>query len=180
MMGGSGTGVTTLGLSVATRLKCACLDTEDFYWLPTTPPYREKRPVEDRIILIREKLESVQSSGCVLSGSLDGWGDPLIPLFDAVVFLAAPVHVRIERLRWREKERFGTEALAPGGAIHDQHEAFMEWAAAYDAGTMPGRSLPRHEQWLKRLPCPVRRLDGTKTIDELVQSVCRFLNGETA
>jgi len=178
--GASGAGVTTLGLALAQQLGRVHLDTDDFYWLPTAPPYREKRPVEDRIARIKERLEDVHPAVCILSGSLESWGDPLIPFFDAVVFLTVPVQVRLERLRRREKQRFGAEALALGGPMHEQHEAFIAWAAAYEAGTMPGRSLPRHEQWLKQLLCPVLRLDGTKTIDELVRSVCRFLNGETA
>ena len=39
--GASGFGVSTLGGALAARLGCAHLDTDDFYWLPTDPPYRE-------------------------------------------------------------------------------------------------------------------------------------------
>lgn len=176
--GGSGTGVTTLGLATAAQLGYAHLDTDDFYWLPSIPPYREQRPVEDRIALIEEQFQRIPLPGCVLSGSLAGWGDPLTPFFAAVIFLRVPVEIRLERLRLREQQRFGAEALAPGGSMHEQHEAFIEWAATYDAGTMPGRSLPRHEAWLLKLPCPVLQLDGMKPVGELVQSLCRFVTQE--
>jgi hypothetical protein len=54
----------------------------------------------------------------VLSGSLDGWGDPLIPLFDLMVFVVVPTEVRLQRLRERETRRFGAAAVATGGWRH--------------------------------------------------------------
>jgi len=47
--GASGSGTTTLGRALAERLGWMHLDTDDFYWLPTDPPYREKRPAETRL-----------------------------------------------------------------------------------------------------------------------------------
>jgi len=37
----------------------------------------------------------------VLSGSLCGWGDPLIPEFELIVFLVVPTAVRLQRVRAR-------------------------------------------------------------------------------
>src|SRR4029453_16093638 len=47
----------------------------------------------------------------VLSGSLCGWGDVAIPLFELVVFLQIPHDIRMERLRQREHQRFGARIL---------------------------------------------------------------------
>jgi hypothetical protein len=104
----------------------------------------------------------------VLSGSLDGWGDPLVPRFDLVVFLLVPTEVRLERIRARSRRRYGDATLEPGGRLHEDYLAFLEWAAAYDAGSQGGRSRPRHEAWLARLPCPVVRLEGVLAIDDMV------------
>jgi hypothetical protein len=102
-------------------------------------------------------------AGWVLSGSLDGWGDPLIPLFDRVIFVSAPTEVRLARLAERERRRLGP-AVEPGGALHEHHQDFLDYAAAYDSGQftgpMTGRYRARHEVWLARLPCPLLRLDG--------------------
>ena len=51
----------------------------------------------------------------VLSGSLTGWGDPLIPTFDLVVFLYVTPETRLARLLERERRRFGAD-IEPGGA----------------------------------------------------------------
>src|SRR5690349_12246018 len=151
------------------------LDTDDFYWAPTDPPYRLKYAVEHRVGRLREAIRAAGPRGCVLSGSLDGWGDALIPTFDLVVFLRVPTPIRLVRLRQRELQRHGAKALAPGGAMHDRHRCFMRWAAAYEDETMPGRSLLRHETWLLDLSCPVIRLDGTLPVPELADAVCHAL-----
>jgi hypothetical protein len=80
--------------------------------------------------------------------------------------------MRLERLRRRERARFGA-MLLPGGAMHDNHREFIEWAAHYEDGTLPGRSRPRHERWLAGVETPVLRLDGTLPTPELVEAVLR-------
>jgi adenylate kinase family enzyme len=160
--GASGCGVSTLGVALAERLGCAHLDTDNFYWAPTTPPFQASRPIPERLRLLEEAFAAA-ADGWVLSGSLDGWGDPLIPLFDRVIFLSAPSEVRLARLAARERRRLGA-AVDPGGALHPQHLDFLTYAAAYDSGVftsaMTGRYRARHEAWLEALPCPVLRLDG--------------------
>lgn len=167
--GASGSGTTTLGKALAARLGIPHFDTDDFYWLPTDPPYQKARPADDRQRLMAEALFG--SEAWVVSGSLMLWGDRFIPLFDAVIFLYCPTEVRINRLRRRETAEFGEEAVRPGGAMHDNVKSFLEWAAAYDEGTREGRSLPMHNAWLARLPCPVLRLDGTRAVDGLVADI---------
>ncbi len=94
----------------------------------------------------------------VLSGSIIGWGDALIPGFDLVVFLYVPAEIRMARLRAREQERFGHE-IEPGGSMHEQHRAFLRWAAGYDTGTS-GRTLETDANWLAQLQCPVMPMKG--------------------
>lgn len=94
----------------------------------------------------------------VLSGSIVGWGDSLIPSFDLVVFLYVPAEVRLARLRVRERERFGRE-IEPGGSMHEQHRAFLRSAAGYDTGTS-GRTLETDANWLAQLNCPVMPMTG--------------------
>ncbi len=167
--GASGAGTTTLGTALADTFGCPHHDTDEFYWLPTDPPYREERDPAERLRLIERALRGAPA--WVLSGSIGKWGEPLTPLFDAVVFLIVPTAARVERLRARELRDFGWDALAPGGAMHDNHETFVEWAAHYDDGTREGRSRPKHEAWLGQLQCPVIRLDGERPLGALVADV---------
>jgi adenylate kinase family enzyme len=167
--GASGSGVTTLGRALADALALPHHDTDDYLWLPTTPPYRELRAVEDRLRLMDEMF--LPRADWVLSGGLDGWGDALIALFDLVVFVRVPNEMRIARLRAREARRFGADGVAPGGWRHAETEDFIEWASHYEDGTREGRSLARHEAWLASLRCPVLRLDGTRPLRELIEGV---------
>ena len=86
--GASGAGVTSLGRALADALSISHHDTDDYFWRPTNPPYLEIREVADRVRLMKEMF--LDRSDWVLSGSLDGWGDPIIPLLDSVVFLYVP------------------------------------------------------------------------------------------
>jgi adenylate kinase family enzyme len=168
--GASGAGVTSLGRALADALTISHHDTDDYFWRPTTPPYREMREVADRIRLMREVF--LDRSDWVLSGSLDGWGDPIIPFLDSVVFLYVPTAIRLNRLRARESRRFGPGAVAPGGSMHQQAEEFIAWASHYDDGTREGRNLARHQAWLAALPCRLLRLDGIRPLPDLVREVC--------
>src|SRR5262245_3203737 len=143
VVGASGSGTTSLAAAVAGRYGHRHLDTDDFYWRRTDPPFREPRPVEERLARLRDAIGG--GAPWALSGSLCGWGDPLIALFDLVVFLAVPTVVRLTRLRARELERYGPEAIAPGGAKRESHVAFLDWAGRYDDGPADMRSRALHE-----------------------------------
>lgn len=164
VLGASGSGTTSLASALAARHGHRHLDSDDFYWLPTEPPYRQARPREERLALLRPALAA--SASWVLSGSLCGWGDPLIAEFELVVFLIVPTEVRLARLRARECERYGHEALAAGGALHDAHVEFLDWAGRYDVGGLEMRSRALHEAWLRTLPGPVLRLEGDRSVAE--------------
>jgi hypothetical protein len=101
----------------------------------------------------------------VVSGSLCGWGDVAIPLFELVVLLSIPPEVRMARLHQREQARFGRRIL-PGGDMYEQSQAFLAWAASYDKGGVDIRSRRLHEQWLGTLPCPILCFEGEYTIEE--------------
>ncbi|HEX8240017.1 MAG TPA: AAA family ATPase [Allosphingosinicella sp.] len=166
--GASGCGVTTLGAALAERLEAVHIDTDDHFWVETDPPYQVKREVPER--LVRLAAEQSRTGRWVISGTLDAWAAPALSDAQLIVFLDVPTEVRLERLLRRERERFG-DSLLPGGAMHETHREFIEWAAHYDDGTLPGRSRPRHERWLAGLSKPVLRLDGTRPVGALVSAV---------
>lgn len=177
ILGAAGAGKTTLGRALAGRIGCAHADTDDAYWLPTDPPFREKRPVAERVARLRATLDA--HARCILTGSLSGWGDELVPLLDGVALLDTPVELRLQRLAARERERYGA-AIDLGGACHEAHAALMEWAAAYDAGTAPGRSRERDGAWIVATGLPRLCLDGRRTVAELVDEVQRWVGRDGA
>jgi adenylate kinase family enzyme len=171
IMGASGSGVTTLGRALADALALPHHDSDDYFWLPTTPPYRQQRERSERLRLMEDVF--LPRADWVLSGSLAGWGDLIIARFDFVVFLRTPREIRLTRLRAREATHFGADVVAQGGWRHDETEAFIEWASHYEDGGREGRTLEKHLAWLAALPCPVLRLDGSRPLPDLVAEVRR-------
>lgn len=167
LTGASCAGVTTLGRGLATHLSVPHLDVDDYFWMPTDPPFTTKRPPDDRVRLI---AAAMGSGGWVLSGSLDGWGDALADAATLIVFVVTPTPIRMQRLHTRERERFGAR-VEPGGDMHAIHVAFRDWASQYDVPDFARRSRARHEAWLERRQTPVVRVDGTKAVAELVGEV---------
>lgn len=164
IFGASGSGTSSLATLLAARHGHRHLDTDDFFWLPSDPPFRNVRPREQRLALLERAVGEVRS--WVLSGSLCGWGDPLIPEFELVVYLVVPTDVRLARLRAREVARYGHEAIAPGGPLHRAHLEFLDWAGRYDAGGLEMRSRALHDAWLSALPGATLRLEGDRRAAE--------------
>ena len=167
ILGASGSGTTTLAAALAAKHGHAHLDTDNFYWIPTDPPFLEKRPIEERLELLREAMQ--RSTSWVLSGSLAGWGDPLIPKFELVVFLIVPNEVRMQRLRAREIQRYQ----------HLANIEFLEWANKYDTAGFEMRSRKLHEAWLKNLQTPILRLEGKRPVDDLLAQIDLFSRCES-
>ena len=163
ILGASGSGTTTLGRALAARLQCPHFDADDYFWVPTDPPYTQQRERTERQQLLMEDITAHDS--WVVSGSLCGWGDVAIPLFELVVFLWVPHDVRMERLRKRELARCG-ERILPGGDMYEQSQEFLAWAASYDEGGLDMRSRRRHEAWFGMLPCPILCFEGEYSIEE--------------
>jgi adenylate kinase family enzyme len=168
VIGASGSGTTTLGRALATLWSVPHADADDYFWIPTAPPFMEKRPVQARLDLMQALF--LPRDAWVLSGSTVSWGDQLRPYLDAVVFLTLDQETRVERLRQREAARYG-DAIAPGGSRADAHRAFIDWACRYDDADFDGRSRVAHEEWLSTLSCPVLRLDGAARVEELTGAV---------
>ena len=167
IFGAAGCGSSTLGRALARQLECQIIDADDVYWLPTRPPYQTRRAAADRIRLLDDAIHSTNT--WVLSGSVVGWGDHLIPRFDIVVFLYLTSDVRLARLRERERERFGA-AIDPGGSMCDQHRAFLRWATGYDTG-LSGRTLETDANWLAQLGCPVVVMTGECPTNDQVRHI---------
>lgn len=171
--GASGSGTSTLGRALADALGLVLMDSDDYFWQPTNPPFTTKRPIDERLALMRADIAAADM-GVVISGSLTDWGDPLMPLFTCAIRLVTPTAVRMKRLRQREYARFGARILE-GGDMHGSHLVFLDWAAQYDTGDVSMRSRACHDAWEQGLSCPILRLDGTQPLDKLVAAVRRAI-----
>lgn len=172
ILGASGSGTTTLGIELAKELGYKHFDTDDFLWEETIPPYQQKRSIENRQKLLGEVLGSNEK--WILTGSMVGWGDALVQLFDLVIYLWLPQDIRIQRLRERERGRYGTE-IDQGGKMHKTHLDFIDWASEYDKGDETMRSRKYHDLWLSKISCEVMKLEGLYELDEKVDAVKALL-----
>jgi hypothetical protein len=139
-------------------------DADDYFWLPTDPPYTDKRPESDRVALMEQVF--LPRDSWVLSGSIMGWGDSVVHRCDAVVFLVLDATERMSRLENRSRTRWGS------GSVDERAlREFLAWARGYDDPSFDGRSRARHEDWLTTLTCPVLRLDSSLSREELRDQV---------
>lgn len=162
--GASGTGKTTLARALANHWSVPHAEADDYFWLPSDPPYVDKRPEEERLALMHALF--VPREAWVLSGSMIGWGDSIIEHCNAVIFLSLEPEERLRRLEVREISR------RTGGKFDEAAwEQFLDWARGYDDPLFPGRNRARHEAWLDNLDKPVLRLDSARPPEQLVDSV---------
>ena len=135
--GASGSGTSTLGAALAKELGIAHLEADDYYWLPTAPPFTTKRDRTERLASVLRDVRAKRSA--VLAGSIMDWGLELENAFDLIVFLYVDAAIRVERLRAREIEFLGKA-----------DPEFLEWAAQYDAGILGEEALRNIEHGLRQ------------------------------
>ena len=166
IVGLNGSGKTTLGRGLAERLGYYRMDVEDYYFPKSDVPYAVARTREEveRLMLadIKEHGDFVLSAVCADFAAIE-------PFYELIVYLEAPQNERMERIRQRSVDKFGSRVL-PGGDMYEQEEDFFTFAAK--------RTPDKIEKWIKTAACPVLRIDSRKPTEELVRCVICFLKGE--
>lgn len=170
--GASGAGTTTLGKAISETFRYQQMDTDDYFWLPTNPPFTTKREIKERISLMEKDIKEHEK--VVITGSLCGWGDVLIPFFDFVIRVITPSDIRMQRLKEREFNRFGNRIMEDGDMCVE-HQKFLTWASEYDRGDEQMRSNAMHDKWSLLLSCESVNIDGTRPIDENIEFLRKYL-----
>lgn len=166
--GASGSGSSTLGRLLANRLASQHFDTDDFFWRPTDPPFRDPRPVAERHALMEAIF--LPRRDWILTGAPMKWEGRLRDRVTGVAFLRLDPAMRMTRLRSRERLRYGPAADGPETA------EFLAWAESYDNPHFTGRSLASHLAWLETFSCPVVTLDAAEAPDRLADRVLSVLD----
>jgi adenylate kinase family enzyme len=161
--GASGSGTTTLGRALSRELEVAFFDVDDYFWVPTEPPYQQQRDSSTRLSLLVSDLAKASQS--VTAGSVINWGGDLEDSFSLIVFLTLRPDLRLARLNAREIGRFGRA-----------DSKFLQWAAQYDEGSVEVNSLKGDERWLTKRTCPVLRIEGDVSVAERVSRVAKALS----
>ncbi len=173
IFGASGSGVTTLGELLANKLGVKYIDSDDYFWIKTEPPFTQRREPHERNQLIIKDISEIES--WILGGSIIHWGDNLFPDFDLIIFLYLPNEIRIERLKRRELDRYG-DIIYTDPKRAKQFNDFIAWAIDYDYNTgLANRTLDAHNNWLKQTKNPVLKIIGNKTLDEKLNIILNEL-----
>ena len=172
IFGASGSGTTTLGKYISHRLGYFFMDTDDYFWILTNPPYSIKRDNSQRLVMMKKDIAKWKK--VVIAGSLVDWGDELAPLFTLAIRMETDTEVRIERLKKREKEHFG-KRIEPGGDMYEHHQEFIRWASAYDNGGLNMRSKAKHDEWQKLLLCKLIHLNGANSPEQNFNILSEYL-----
>ncbi|MDT5351450.1 MAG: hypothetical protein QOH91_4737 [Mycobacterium sp.] len=169
VIGASGTGKTTLARAIVGALGIPAFESDDYYHVPTDPPYRVQRTPEERCAMLERDL--ALHASWVLSGGAATWSPAPALDFTLRVFLYLPPEERLRRLIHRERESFG-DRIARGGDMEADHLAFLAWTRGYDDSTSEGtNTLAHHEALVARATCPVLRLSGAVTREEALSRV---------
>lgn len=176
IFGASGSGVTTTGQDLAKKLNLQYLDSDDYFWKKTDPPFVDRQNPKDRNNKIKSDLENLDN--WILGGSVFQWGDNVFPNFDLVVFLFIPQEIRIDRLIKREFERYGDTIITEPNR-KKQFENFIAWATDYDNCTgIANRNFKAHESWLQSISFPTLKIIGDFTIEQRVEHIIERMREE--
>jgi len=161
IFGASGSGCTTLGRELSQLLNFEHFDTDDYFFIPTDPPFTQERPLRERVDLLCSEIKS----DFILTGCIREWENALDSMLSMGVFVITPTAIRVERLEKREFNRNG-ERIKSGGDLYARHRKFIEYVSTYDTGGMETRSLAAQQAWANTQTCPVLRVDGARPVSE--------------
>lgn len=157
MCGLNGTGKSTLGKALAEKLRFHFIDNEDLYFPKTDPAYIYAAP-RTREEVEKLLLHEIKFHENFVFASVKGdYGERICHFFQYAILLDVPRDIRIERVKNRSFQKFGSRML-PGGDLHEQEERFFD--------LVKSRAENTAEEWVRSLNCPVIRIDGTKPIEE--------------
>lgn len=162
----NGSGKSTVGRALAASLDYHFIDNEDLFFERTelNDPYINPRSRAEAEALLQEEI---QTHGKFVFSAVKGdYGEAVIPLYDLVVVIEAPKHIRMARIRQRSFLKFG-DRMRPGGDLYESEEAFFRFAEARDEDYVV--------RWTQSLSCPVIHIDGTQSVDESIAEIIKII-----
>lgn len=166
VVGANGSGKTTLGGYLADLLGYQHMDIEDYYFKKSVIPYADPRTREEVKELLLADMKKYDRF--VLSAVNGDFGNEINALYGCVVYIKAPLEIRLERVKQRAVDKFGSRVLK-GGDMYEQEQDFFEFVSV--------RTMDKTDEWLQRMECPVIYVDGTEPIAHNAIKIERFIAG---
>ncbi|MDN4523889.1 AAA family ATPase [Fictibacillus fluitans] len=171
IIGGSGTGKSTLAKYISEKEKIKWIDTDQYLWKDDT--FTENNPIEKRIEMYQTDIETFSSYA--VSGSIDLWYPNGFGDRELLVFLSLDETIRLKRLRDRERQRKNQNKPWWKDENGEFTNDFLEWCKTYytaknksDAGT-----FAQHSYLMKISKSPVLKLDSSQPVEELYDEIIK-------
>ncbi|WP_277586604.1 AAA family ATPase [Psychrobacillus antarcticus] len=175
IIGGSGTGKSTLAKFISEKENIMWIDTDSYLWKDES--FTENYPIEKRREMYENDMEL--KSDYVVSGSIFSWYPNGFDDRDLLVFLFLDEKIRMERLRKREVRRDN-----PKKAWCDEDgnmtNEFIEWCKTYLKAkdkTMIGTYAAQSYE-MELCKSPILKLDGSRSVEELYSTIRAALKGK--
>ena len=150
VFGANGVGKTTLGRELARILSFRHMDIEEYYFEKAEIPYTKLRTREECERLMLADVRKYRKF--VISTVVGNLGDTIPQFYELAVHISVPYDLRMERVKRRSFEQYGSRILE-GGDMYEKEQKFFDFVAS--------RTLTQIDEWAKTLACPVIRVDGT-------------------
>ena len=165
----NGAGKSTVGAALAKELDFYFIDIEKLYFPKTGAPYIYAAP-RTRQEVQQLLYDEIRAHENFVFASVKGdHGEAFRSFFRYAVLIHAPKDVRMQRVKNRSFQKFGSRMM-PGGDLWEQEEKFFDLVRSRDESTV--------EEWVQSLRCPVIRVDGTRSVKENVKFVTEQIRNE--
>ncbi len=165
----NGSGKSTLGKALAKALELHFIDNEDMFFPKTDPDhiYASPRPKSEVERLLMSEVTAHENF--VFAAVHGDYGKDIIALYDLAILVEVPRDIRMQRVRDRSFQKFGSRMLSSGD-LYEQEEQFFQLVSS--------RPEDMTEKWLQTLQCPIIKVDGTKPVEENINIIQRHLHKE--
>ncbi len=153
----NGAGKSTLGKALAEELNYIFIDVEALYFPKTDLNYIYASP-RTREEVKKLLLQEIKANGNFIFASVKGdYGETIYPFFQYIVMIDVPKDIRLQRVKNRSYQKFGSRML-PDGDLYEQEKRFFDFVESRAENTV--------EEWVNTTNCPIIRVDGTESIEE--------------
>jgi len=170
--GASGAGSTTLGEEFSKKYNCNLFDTDIYFW----------RYYDNHQRRMDSMLDDIKKSDkdIIITGSFWNWKcdyQELLTYIDIYVRVMLDQKIRMERLKEREKQRYGAR-IEKGGDLYEENKKRLKWAEEYDTGGIEMRSLKAHINYEKKYKIKPIIVDSKNTVEFNIGILEKYYLGE--
>ena len=155
----NGAGKSTLGRALAKELDFYFIDIEDLYFpkIDSDYTYASPRTRQEVETLLAGEINTHEDF--VFASVHGDYGEAVSSSLRYVVLVSVPKEIRLQRVKDRSFQKFGSRML-PGGDLCEREEKFFDFVRNRAENTV--------EEWIKQLCCPV---DGMKSVKDNIRLI---------